>query len=284
MAAWDEHDWHEYRLRIKQWRQEREDALRSPDGWLSLAGLHMLDPGPYRLGSAEDNDIVLPPGAPEHWATLNYQAGQAMLQVTGDAPALVDQIPLSSLQMVDNGNGRRATVVQTGPISINLHRFGDHVALRVRDRTSEAIREFDGCSWFEIDPTYRVVGKLQRQQVPSMIQVATSIDTLAEYPSVGAVEFALQGQPLSLLASATSTRAEVMLIFKDATAGRETYGAGRYLYAPVDEDGQVELDFNKAYNPPCVFTHYATCSLPPAANTLPVPILAGERYVAKSDT
>jgi uncharacterized protein (DUF1684 family) len=178
--------------------------------------------------------------------------------------------------MVDNHAGRQPTLVKIGSVSFNLHRFGDEVALRVRDSASPAVQAFGGCAWYEIKLEYRVQGRLVRQDTPSVLTVNTSVNTLAQFQSVGTIEFELLGQPLRLLASAANKPDELFIILRDATAGQTTYGAGRYLYAPVDEAGNVLLDFNKAYNPPCAFTPYATCSLPPTENRLKVAVEAGE--------
>ena len=267
----------DYQHEIEQWRKEREDALRAPDGWLSLAGLHMLEAGDYTLGSDAGKQIVLPPSVPATLGTLSFDGDRALLQVVADAPVLVGGVPVSTVELVDNRNGRVPTLVRVGSVSMNLHRFGEEIALRVRDSTSVGIQNFTGCKWYPIDPAYRIVGQLTRTASPTVIQVATSVKSVAEYQSIGTITFALQGQSLTLLGAATSKASEIMIIFRDGTTGRTTYGAGRYLYAQVEDD-QVVLDFNKAYSPPCAFTPYATCSLPPAQNHLPVPIEAGELY------
>lgn len=271
-----------YRLEIERWRTARDVGLRSPDGWLSLVGLYMLHEGEASVGSGSGNEIVLPPSAPEKLGSLVLSQGKGILHVTTNAPLLVNGAPLAqgmaTVDLFDNSNGQTATVVTVGSLSMNLHKFGKEIALRVRDRTSQAIAEFAGCRWYAIQPEYRVRGHLTRQASPTPIEVSTSVDTLAEYQSVGVVKFELLGRPLTLLASAASKPTELFIILHDTTAGRTTYGAGRYLYADVDEAGNVTLDFNKAYNPPCAFTHYATCSLPPRENFLPVAIEAGELY------
>jgi uncharacterized protein (DUF1684 family) len=277
-----------YRLQIEKWRKEREASLRAPDGWLSLVGLFMLTDDEYSVGSGNGNDIVLPPSAPQVLGSLSFQQGKTALALTRDVPGgvavLVNGEPLDApansgghlVELHDNSNGR-PTIVKAGSVSFNVHKFGEDFALRVRDSASPAIQEFSGCSWYEIQPDHRLQGHLIRQRAPTPIAVPTSVKTVAEYQKIGAVEFELQGRPLQLLAAATSKPNEIFIILRDATAGRETYGAGRYLYAEVDEAGNVDLDFNKAYNPPCAFTPYATCSLPPAQNILPVAIEAGER-------
>jgi uncharacterized protein (DUF1684 family) len=238
----------------------------------------MLKEGEYSLGSGDDNQIVLPESAPAHLGTLHYGTEKAHLDVTSDAPLLVNGAPMRSVEMVDNRDGRQPTVVKVGTVSLNLHKFGDEIALRVKDSAAAAIQEFAGCRWYEVKPAYHVQGHLTRQSTPAAIPVTTSVRTAAQYQSVGVVAFELLGQQLQLLAAATSNPNELFIIFRDATAGRETYGAGRYLHAAVDETGRVNLDFNKAYNPPCAFTPYATCSWPPAENVLAVAIEAGELY------
>jgi uncharacterized protein (DUF1684 family) len=272
-----------YRQQIVQWRKDREAALRAPDGWLSLTGLFMLEEGGvYRLGSNEANQIQLPPSAPAKLGTLSFNGGKATLQVsvngTGNPLVAVNGEAVTSVEMVDNHHGQRPTIVTTGSVSFNLHKFGDEVALRVRDSASPAIQEFEGCKWYEIKPEYRVAAKVVRRERPESITVTTSVKTAAQYASVGALEFELLGQPLTLLASLAGKPSELFIILRDATAGRSSYGAGRYLYAEIDGDGNAILDFNKAYSPPCAFTPYATCSLPPVQNILRVAIEAGELY------
>lgn len=271
----------QYQAEMEAWRSDREAGLRQPDGWLSLAGLFVLQEGTFTLGSAESNQIVLPASAPAQLGTLVYADGKVVFQVnTTDVkvPVLVEGAPIWEVVLVDNRNGQVPTWVRVGSVSFHLHRFGEEVALRVRDRDSEAIRDFQGCKWYPIAPDYRVVGQLARLADVSPIAVKTSVKTDAYYQNVGAVEFELLGQPMRLLASATAKPSELFIIFRDATAGKSTYGAGRYLYAEVDADNQVILDFNKAFNPPCSMTPYATCSLPPAENVLSVKIEAGELY------
>jgi uncharacterized protein (DUF1684 family) len=279
-----------HRLEIEQWRKAREDALRSPQGWLSLVGLHLLQNGTYTLGSSNDNQIVLPSSVPAHLGTLDYADGRARLQMLTDVPVTVEpgsrghgtvehgtgEQVSNSIEMVDNRGGAPPTIITVGSVRFNLHKFGEEVALRVRDSTAPAIQAFKGCQWFKVKPEYNVVGRFVRQDAPTPINVATSVRTTAQYAHVGTVSFELMGKPYALLASPATNPRELFIIFHDDTAGKTTYGAGRYLYAAVDEKGVVTLDFNKAYSPPCAFTPFATCSLPPAQNRLPVAIEAGE--------
>jgi len=267
-----------YRQEIEKWRRERDDSYRSPDGWLSLAGLFVLGNGEYRLGSGADQDILLPVSAPAHLGALIYKDGKATLTVTTDAPVLVDGATMKQVELVDNRHGRRPTIVKVGSISMNLHRFGKQHALRVRDRSMPAIQAFAGCKWYEIKPEYRVQGHLTRLKTPESVEVSTSVETLDEYYNLGVVDFELQGQRYQLLASPAGKANELFIIFRDATSGRTTYGAGRYLYVAIDEADNVLLDFNRAYSPPCAFSPYATCALPPTQNRLPIAVEAGELY------
>ena len=266
-----------YRGQIEVWRAGRERALAAPDGWLSLVGLFPLADGEYTIGSGDHNQIILPESAPSQLGTLIYAAGKATLIVSADVLVTVNEREVQQVEMLDNSKNRQPTLVRVGTLSLNLHRFGEEVALRVRDSQSPAIQEFKGCRWYPIKPEYCVQGRLMRQPAQP-VAVTTSVSTIAHYESVGAVSFEIMGKPLTLLAAGTSKADELFIIFRDATAGRTTYGAGRYLYAPVDAAGNVTLDFNKAYSPPCAFTPYATCSLSPAQNVLAVAIDAGELY------
>jgi len=269
-----------YRREIEKWRQERDESYRSPDGWLSLTGLFILEDGEYSLGSGEDQHIVLPPSAPAHLGTLHYKDGIAVLRVnrdlSSDVPVLVNGTAVTEVELLDNRSGQRPTIVKVGSVSMNLHRFSNQHALRVRDSSMPAIQDFSGCKWYEIKPEYCVRGQLTRLNSPAAIEVTTSVETVDEYRNVGAIEFELLGRRLQLLASPASKANELFIIFRDATSGHETYGAGRYLYCDVDAEGNVTLDFNKAYSPPCAFTPFATCALPPAQNRLPIAVEAGE--------
>jgi uncharacterized protein len=265
-----------YVSEIEAWRAKREASLRAPDGWLSLAGLFMLEEGEYTLGSGDDNRIVLPPSAPAHLGILTFHQGKASLTVTTDVPVLVNGLPTRSADLVDN-NGQQPSLVSIGSVTFFVHKFGNEYALRVRDSANPSIQDFEGCVWYEVKPNCRVPGRVVPHNAPVSTAISTVVNTVTDYTSVGTVEFVLHGQPSQLLAKATATPNQLFIVFRDATAGKETYGACRFLNVMVDGDGNTVVDFNKAYNPPCAFTPYATCPLPPRANILPVAIEAGER-------
>jgi uncharacterized protein (DUF1684 family) len=267
-----------YLAEIEAWRRQREVDLRAPDSWLSLTGLFVLADGCHTIGSALDNDIVLPSSAPARLGEVEFQAGKARLTVTTAEPVLVDGAAAVTVVMRDNSDRKSPTLVAIGPVTFFLHNFGDHHGIRVKDRTSPAIAAFGGCRWFPVKPEYRVPGRLTRYAATDEIPIETSARTAYLYHSIGFIDFVLQGEPLRLLVQPGGAPGQLSVVLRDATANQETYAPGRFLTVTVDEEGVADVDFNKAYNPPCAFTPYATCPLPPPANILPVRIEAGELY------
>ena len=259
-----------YAESIATHRQEREERLRS--SWLTLAGLHWLAEGDNRFGSASDNAIAFPSdSSPEYAGNFVYADGEVFLDPAAGAGITVNGEP--------SGDGRLKLEPDEDKLGLGrlefhvIARSGKH-AIRVRDPEFPAAREFEGIDFYPIDPAYVIVGTLTAPEEPRTLMVETVIGRDAEMVSRGTVEFEFAGATHRLEALGDSD--ELFLIFKDETTGRGTYAAGRYLYAPV-AGKVVTLDFNKAYNPPCAFTPYATCPLPPSGNTIGAPIEAGER-------
>lgn len=261
----------------EQWRQEREAELRAADGWLALAGLHILGDGcRYMIGSAPGNEIVLPPSAPAHLGELLFAGGAAHLAVAAGQPVRIDGEALPSAHLVDNSGGRRPTLVTAGSVTFFVHHFGDEYALRVKDSANPAIRAFAGRRWYAVDPAWRVTGRFTPFAAEQAIPIGTVANTATIYRAAGVVDFVWGGRPLRLLAAAGSSPDVLWIVLRDATAKDETYAAARFLHPTVDAAGSVDLDFNRAINPPCAFTPYATCPLPPPENILDVRIEAGE--------
>lgn len=266
-----------YIVEIEQWRKEQEAELRSPDSWLSLTGLFVLQDGYYTVGSRTDNDIQLPASAPDYLGVITFSGGKARISVTADENVLIDGQAAREADLADNENRKRPTLVTVGSVTFFLHKFGDLYAIRVKDSTNPDIQTFAGREWFAVSQEYRVQGRFIPHDAPRLIPIKTIRDTNTKYPSVGTIEFTLHNQPLTLFAIDWGQPNRLHVSFRDATSGVESYGAARFLSVEVDEDGRATLDFNKAVNPPCAFTIYATCPLPPNENILSVPIAAGER-------
>jgi uncharacterized protein (DUF1684 family) len=260
---------------IEKHRKKRIDRMTATDGWLSVSGLYWLFEGDNYFGPGFENSIVIDAkGAPEVAGKFNYQNGEVFLFPIQDAGVTLNDAPAQVTQLSDGAN---SAVVGLGRFKLRLiQRSGRH-AIRARDPQNPAIAAFSGIDFFPIDASYNIVGKLEPYDEIRSYFVDTVIGTTAELVSRGKVRFTLQGEEHELEALATSEQAkELFLMFKDGTTGDESYPAGRYLYAPF-EAGRVDLDFNKAYNPPCAFTSYATCPLPPQQNNLSIFVRAGER-------
>ncbi|HVR71668.1 MAG TPA: DUF1684 domain-containing protein [Vicinamibacteria bacterium] len=261
-----------YRASVEAWRAEREAKLRAEDGWLAVAGLFWLRQGANSLGTLPGNDIVLPAGsAPARAGTLTLRDGRVMLRLArGVTAAGAGHSP--EREIAPDGD----EVVALGRLRLSvIERSGRH-GLRVRDPESPRRRGFSGLAWYPVDESFRVAARF----VPAAqrtIGVANVLGDVLEMPSPGQVEFTLRGRALRLDPALEVGSPRLFFIFRDTTAGRDTYPAGRYLYAEPPADGVVTLDFNRAYSPPCAFTDFATCPLPPPQNRLSVAVEAGEK-------
>lgn len=265
-----------YQQEIERWHAQRIARLTAPDGWLSLVGLDWLQPGSNRVGSDPDNDIVLA-GAPAHLGTVTW-AGDGTLAVALDADsgATIDGQPRTQAVLQDD-SVPSPTTVAFGSVSFIAVDRGGRKGLRVRDSAAATRTGFAGIRRFPVDPAWRVVADWTPLDPPFQLATGTVIGTIENYPAPGKATFERDGQRCQLypVREAPHDR-QLFLIFADATSGHETYGAARFLYAEPPRDGKIVLDFNRAYNPPCAFTPYATCPLAPPENRLPVRVAAGE--------
>lgn len=243
---------------IEAWRAARLTSLKSETGWLTVAGLFWLKEGPNRFGSAQDNDIVLPASAAAHAGVFTVHGKKVSVTLDGKTHDLAND-----------------EIVKLGPVSMFVIERGGRLAIRMRDLNSQYRREFTGLHYFPIQESYRVTAKWvpERKQIP----ILNILGMTEPMDSPGHAVFTLHGKEYKLTPVLEEPDAkELFYIFRDQTAGKETYGAGRFFYSDMPKDGKVVLDFNKAYNPPCAFTPFATCPLPPAENRLPLRIEAGE--------
>jgi len=272
----------DYFAEVAQWHAEREKRLRSPDGWLALVGLHWLTPGEHEFGQHPSNAIRLtgrgiPPLA-GHLLVIDDL--QARVRPHRDANLTLDGVPITDELPLTADTDGVPTVVGLGSLRMHLIRRGVHnerLGLRVRDAEAPALAAFRGVPCFPVDPAWRLEARLERAPEPRTIAVPDIVGDVIEMPSPGDVVLLLNGgeQRLHAVEEENDT---LWLIFGDATNGDQTYAAGRFLVTgPVAADGSVVVDFNLAYNMPCVFSAYATCPLPPEGNRLSLPITAGER-------
>jgi len=270
-----------YQQEIERWHAQRIARLTAPDGWLSLVGLEWLKPGTNRIGSAGDNDIVLAK-APAHLGTITW-ADDNSLSITLDAAngVTIDGIAQDRAVLRDDSRADPTTVA-FGSVSFTAIDRSGRKGLRVRDSEAETRIHFKGIERFPVDPAWRIVADWIPLDPPFQLATGTVIGTIENYPAPGRAVFERDRQRFELypVLEAPGDK-QLFLIFADATSGKETYGAARFLYADMPRDGKIVLDFNKAYNPPCAFTPYATCPLAPPENRLDVRVTVGERKYAK---
>jgi len=249
-----------YQAEIAAWHARREAALKAENGWLSLAGLFWLNEGTNSFGTDSSNEIPLPDG-PARAGSFDLHQGKVTCTMNGSTRPLAPD---------------SADVVNVGRLSLLVIQRGDRLGIRVKDPESPARREFHGIESFPANEAWRVTAKFVPE--PRRIPILNVLGQTEPSDSPGYAVFRLAGQELRLYPILEEPGArQLFFIFRDQTSGKETYGAGRFLYTDLPKDGQVVLDFNQAYNPPCAFTPYATCPLPPPENRLPVRIEAGEK-------
>lgn len=270
-----------YRQQIEKWQSERAASLRSEDGWLTLVGLFWLKEGENRFGSDKSNSIVLPEGkAPKLAGSLWLDKGAVRLEAQPQAGITQEGKPVVSLMLQSDADGK-PTVLNLGTLSFHVIKRGDQVGLRVKDKENPARTKFAGLDYYPVATNWRIDARFEPYNPPKMIPIANVLGMVEGQPSPGRLVFDVAGKTYSLDAISEEGSQELFVIFKDETSGKETYGAGRYLYTdPANAQGRVLLDFNKAFNPPCAFTSYATCPLPPSQNRLALRVEAGEKKYA----
>ena len=267
----------EYRVSIEKWRAAREARLRAEDGWLTLAGLSWLHPGENALGTAGNQDVRLPEGvAPAHAGSFYLEAGRVMLRAKPGSGLTLNGKPFNEAVLKTDAAGE-PDQVRVDRILLYLVERGEKIGVRVKDPDNPARRGFRGLKYFPLDPRWRITAEWVTFEHPKTLRIANVIGQVTKYQVPGEVRFQVEGEPYSLLPIIEdSADDQLFFVFGDETNGGQTYAAGRFLDAGPVREGKVVLDFNKAYNPPCAFTKFATCPLPPNENRLPLRIEAGE--------
>lgn len=272
-----------YRQDVEQWRAGRIERLTAPDGWLSLIGLEWLKPGDNRIGSAADNDIVLKAG-PKHLGVVRLAGdGNMQLSLAVDSGALIDGKAVQQAVLVDDAHAGEAgpTTVSFGTASFHAIDRGSRKGLRVKDADAPTRQHFAGIDSFPIDSAWRIEATWVPAQPGTMLEMGTAIGTIDKFPVPGKLEFTRDGKHFALLPVIEEPGdTQYFIVFADRTSGKETYGAARFVYVDPPKGGKVVLDFNKAYNPPCAFTSFATCPLAPPENRLDLRVTAGEKKYA----
>jgi len=264
-----------YKVEIEGWRSNHETELRADDGWLTLTGLYWLKDGINTIGKGGEYDIQLTGNFKQaRFGEIDFHDGKAVLKVEPGVDAAAAGKPVSEIEMQSDDTGP-ATKITTGSQTFYLIKREDKFGIRLKDSENDERRNFSGEHWFPVDQSYRVTGTFEPFDVPKDVEIPNVMGGTFKMKSPGIVKFKLQGKDLSLQPVVEDEKS-LFFIFKDRTSNNETYGAGRFLYTENPVNGQVVLDFNKAENPPCAYTTFATCPVPPSQNRLDVEIKAGE--------
>jgi uncharacterized protein len=267
-----------HREEVERWRADRLARLQGPDGWLSIIGLWWLEEGANTVGADVRNRVILPAGkCPPHIGRIEVEAGRATAFLDPAAGVTCAGAPVTILELQDDAAGD-PTVLRMGPLGFFVIRRDGRLAVRVRDAESSARRDFSGIEHYPVDARWRFEARFSAYVPPRSVPVPTVLGMEETYEMPGAIAFEVDGTPYRLDVFLEASDSDLFVVFGDLSNRDETFGGGRYVYAkPPGRDGIVVVDFNRAYNPPCVFTPHATCPLPLPQNRLPLRIEAGEK-------
>jgi uncharacterized protein (DUF1684 family) len=266
-----------WRAAVSAFRAERERKVGGDDGWVTLVALDWLKPGENSVGADPASAAVLPQErSPAHAGVITVKGAQLAFQAAPGVDVRYKGAPVRALALEDDERGA-PTVLELGSLRLFVIKRGDKYGLRVKDRNHPARKDFHGLTWFPVDPAFRFRARFEPGHGASM-----PVENVLHQPETrevtGHVIFRVGGAEVRITAIKDDGPG-LYIVFRDQTAGKETYPAGRFLDTPPpDADGTVELDFNCAYTPPCAFTPFATCPLPPRENILPFRVTAGETY------
>ena len=278
----------DWKTGLLAWRTHREQRLSAPDGWLTLVGLEWLKPGANTIGSAPDNRIRLSAAAPAHLGVIEVSGSDIRLAAPAGgfaAGVQLDGAPAQAAKLADD-EAQKPSVINTGTLTILLLHRGDRYALRIKDSQAATRLNFHGLHWYEPDPHYRVEARWVPFVPVKKIKVPSIIGMTDEMPAPGEAEFTLDGKTFQLEPVLEEPDAkQLFFILRDTTSRTTSYGAARFLYTDfpdhdgvrgLDQPGYLTLDFNRLQNPPCAYTAYATCPLPPEQNRVAIALPVGE--------
>jgi len=263
---------------INEWHQGRVERLTSENGWMSLAGLFWLNDGENTFGADSSNDVIFPAEkAPNFMGSFILKDGIVRAKILPNVEVLLDDKPVSDVALESDAGGN-PTVLHHGTLSWYVIQRSNDLAIRLKDSANPVIKSFHGIERYPVESSWRLEAKFEAYNPQKSISVPTILGTIEEEPSAGALVFKIQNQTYRLDVVGNLGDEQFFIIFGDETNEDETYESGRYVYVDNPGDGgKTILDFNKAYNPPCAFTEFATCPFPPPQNVLPLRVTAGER-------
>ena len=263
-----------YQQSVESWRQSYEAKLKADDGWLTVSALLWLHEGENTFGSAPGNAVVLPYSyVPAQAGNFDHHAGKTVIHVNPGVPITLAGKPVTSMELRPDSREDRLSI---GDLTFFVHASGRRYAIRVKDKNSDLRKKFKGLHWFPVNEAYRFNARFVAYPKPREVEVQNLLGDRGPAYFPGYVAFTLGGKEYRLDAEDNGAGG-LFIVFRDLTSRKDTYQAARFLDADPPRDGHVEIDFNKAYNPPCAYNPYATCPLPSARNRLPVEIPAGEK-------
>jgi uncharacterized protein (DUF1684 family) len=266
-----------YLKEFDRWKEKRLMRLKSENGWLNLAGLFWLKEGINTIGSDTSNNIVFPDKAPAILGKYMLESRQVRFIAEPGTEVLMDGKPIGEIEIKTDKTGE-PTLLEAGSLAWFIIERGDQFGIRLRDYEHPAIDQLTHIETFPADPDWFIEASFEPYAEPRELLIPTVIGTVEKNMCPGIIHFRINGVEQQLYPVAAGKR--LFVIFADETSALETYGGGRFLYLEKpDRKNRVRLDFNKAFNPPCAFTQYATCPLPPRENFLTVRIEAGEKTV-----
>ena len=266
----------EYENSILKWRQEVENNLRRENGWLALAGLFWLRKGTNVIGSGSESEIRLPLRAPSRLGTFEFDGNNVTLNVEADLPVEVNGVATTTA-LLDADQEDVPSFITFDNMRMVVVRRSKGVGIRVWDNARDERRTFPPREWYPVKEELRIPAAYIRYQSPKIVKMPDILGAILDEPMQGYVSFQLSGKTHELIVEELPDR-RLFVQFMDLTNGNPTYPSGRYHYTDAHDNGQVFIDFNKAYSPPCAFTEFATCTFPPQENRLDVAIEAGEIF------
>ena len=265
-----------YRQTVNDWRKERNENIRKENNWLALAGLYWLKLGKNQFGSDPKNEIQLPERIPANVGFFEYNGRSVSLRTnTGHKVAVNDK--QTDFAILQPDISEAPSYIKLEEIQMVVIQRGNRMGVRIWDNKSEKRASFPARAWYDIDEAFQIPAAFTAYDRPKMAYFPDLTGEKAEFPVEGYVSFEFDGKTHQLDINKEED-GTLFLRFWDPTAKDETYPTGRYLVADVQPDGKIFLDFNKAYNPPCAFTDFATCVFAPEQNHLDFRVTAGETY------
>ena len=262
-----------YANEINAWRTDHEAQLKADNGWLTVSGLFWLKEGQNSVGSSSDNSIVVPPTAPARIGNFQMVQGKTTLRLAEGVQATFQGKPFQEIELAATSEKASPPVI-IGDLTFLLLKRGSRYAIRLKDNNSPSRKEFTGLRWYPVNESFRVTAVFERFDKPRDLPITNVLGDIENYKSPGVFHFKLRGQEYSLQPGIDGEK--LMIVFNDLTTGKSTYPGGRFLYLEKNIGKTVILDFNRAENPPCAFSEFTTCPLPPKPNRLKVAIEAGE--------